>query len=88
MSLTRPITHNQNTDAPNAVFRHPDPAWFTNRRSSGSAHFAPPKPVGIRDTNGDYITLLAPTPESGMSNPRTAGKNRIVQQQLTTTIFR
>ena len=80
-------THNQNTNAtPNAVVR-PSGAWFAQPVGAG-AYFNPPVPRSIRDTNGDYIYLLARTPTQH-SNPRFQGKARVSggNENLQTTIF-
>lgn len=85
--FTRSVEHNGRTQvAPNAIVR-PRTGWFSNPVNSGY-YFNPPTPVGIRDTNGDYVYLLANTPTQH-SNPRYQGKARVTgdNEHLTTTIF-
>lgn len=81
--MTRPLRHNQATQfAPNAVARNYPSSLFAD---PVGAVFSPPLPRGIRDTNGDFIYILANSPTQH-SNPRYGG-TRYVNQRLTTTIF-
>jgi hypothetical protein len=86
--FTRDVSrHNVNTTPPpNAIVR-PRTGWFSQPTGAGS-YFNPPTPRSIRDTNGDYIYMVANSPTEH-SNPRFQGTAHVAggNERLTTTIF-
>ena len=64
VGITRGLQHNENSTMAKRVLQRTPSPWF-----------APPVPSWQREPGTNLVTIFtAPTPDPGLSNPRTAGE--------------